>query len=346
MKSILVVGGAGYIGSHTSIALQRAGFRPVVLDNFSQGHGSLLEPFGIEVVNGDICDSHALSVCFEAHEIDAVLHFAAHAYVGESVEQPAKYYRNNVSGTIGLLDAMLTAGVRRLVFSSSCATYGIPDRLPLDESALQRPISPYGRSKLMVEQILKDFDVAYGMKSIALRYFNAAGADPEGRLGEDHEPETHLIPRALLSVLGLCGPIPVFGIDHATSDGSGVRDYVHVCDLAAAHVLALDRLLANGDSAEYNLGSGLGYSVLQVLESVRRVTGRTVPTVVMARRPGDPAALFANFAKAAIELKWMPRYTDLDTIVRHAWQWHLKRHGWQRDESIQEGISAPMTGRG
>lgn len=326
MKSVLVVGGAGYIGSHTAMALQQAGFRPVVLDNFSQGHRYLLEPFQIPVVEGDVRDTLAVSKILVENGIEAVMHFAAHAYVGESVEHPAKYYKNNVSGALSLLDAMLDANARYIVFSSSCATYGIPDKLPICEDAPQCPVSPYGRSKLMVEQILNDYDKAYGLRSIALRYFNAAGADPQGRLGEDHEPETHLIPRALRSVLERCVSVPIYGTDHATEDGSGVRDYVHVCDLADAHVRALKWLFDGGKTTAYNLGNGRGYSVLQVLEAVHRVTGEAVPTISMPRRLGDPPSLFADSTKASVELNWVPRYGDLDTIVRHAWSWHVRRH--------------------
>lgn len=335
MTKVLVTGGAGYIGSHTALALLESGFVPIVLDNLSQGHRSPLDALGVEVIEGDICDLPLLDRLFRANAFEAVMHFAAYAYVGESVEAPAKYYRNNVGGTLNLLEAMIAANVLRIVFSSSCATYGIPNRLPIAESTPQHPVNPYGRSKLMVEQILRDFDCAYGLRSIAFRYFNAAGADPVGRLGESHEPETHLIPRALLAALRHEGSVPIFGLDHDTADGTGIRDYVHVCDLASAHVAGLTRLIAGCESDVFNLGNGQGFSVLEVLESVRRVTGREVPTMQQPRRAGDPPALFADAQKARTVLGWHPRYAELDTIIGHAWQWQWRRRGVRRSISPQ-----------
>jgi len=287
MKSILVTGGAGYIGSHATLALLEAGFVPVVLDNLSQGHRAPIDALGVELIVGDIADRGLLEIMFRDYRFDAVMHFAAHAYVGESVETPAKYYRNNVGGTLNLLEAMIAADVRRFVFSSSCTIYGIPHALPIAESAPKQPINAYGRTKWMVEQILQDFDHAYGLRSIAFRYFNAAGADPAGRVGEDHQPETHLIPKALLAVAGNEATLPIFGLDHDTRDGTCIRDYVHVSDLADAHIAGLTRLIDGCGTDAFNLGTERGFSVLDVLESVRRVTGREVPVTHEARRAGD-----------------------------------------------------------
>jgi UDP-glucose 4-epimerase len=255
------------------------------------------------------------------------MHFAAYAYVGESVSQPAKYYRNNVVGTLTLLEAMCEAGIKNFVFSSTCATYGVPQQIPISENQPQQPINPYGMSKLMVEKILSDFEHAYGLRSVRFRYFNAAGADPQGRLGEDHEPETHIIPLVLLTAMGKRESISVFGTDYDTPDGTCIRDYIHVTDLAQAHILGLDHLLKGGGSEVFNLGNGQGFSIQQVIEAARVVTGRPIPVTLADRRPGDPAILVGSGEKAKRLLGWQPQYADLETILEHAWQWHQKRHG-------------------
>jgi UDP-glucose 4-epimerase len=255
------------------------------------------------------------------------MHFAAYAYVGESVSQPAKYYRNNVVGTLTLLEAMCEAGIKNFVFSSTCATYGVPQQIPISENQPQQPINPYGMSKLMVEQILSDFEHAYGLRSVRFRYFNAAGADPQGRLGEDHEPETHIIPLVLLTAMGKRESISVFGTDYDTPDGTCIRDYIHVTDLAQAHILGLDHLLKGGSSEVFNLGNGQGFSIQQVIEAARVVTGRPIPVTLADRRPGDPPILVGSGEKAKRLLGWQPQYADLETILEHAWQWHQKRHG-------------------
>ncbi|HEY9751856.1 MAG TPA: UDP-glucose 4-epimerase GalE, partial [Coleofasciculaceae cyanobacterium] len=276
---------------------------------------------------GDISDRALLDQVFATHTIDAVMHFAAYAYVGESVAAPDKYYRNNVVGTLTLLEAMLASSVKQIVFSSTCATYGMPQTVPIPEDHPQSPINPYGATKLMVERVLKDFDVAYGLKSVCFRYFNAAGADPGGQLGEDHDPETHLIPLVLLAALGKRDSISVLGTDYPTPDGTCIRDYIHVTDLAQAHVLGLEYLLKGGDSAIFNLGNGNGFSVNQVIEAARRITGRPIKAVNCPRRPGDPPALIGSSDRARAILGWNPQYADLETILTHAWQWHQKRHG-------------------
>lgn len=325
--TILVTGGAGYIGSHTVLALKRAGYEVVILDNLVYGHRDLVEKvLDVELIVGDTGDRPLLDKLFQSHEIAAVMHFSAYAYVGESVVDPAKYYRNNVVGTLTLLEAMLAASVKKFVFSSTCATYGVPNVVPIPEDHPQNPINPYGASKLMVEQILSDFDVAYDFKSVRFRYFNAAGADPDGLLGEDHNPETHLIPLVLLAALGKRESISVFGTDYPTEDGTCIRDYIHVSDLADAHVLGLEYLLKGGDSEVFNLGNGNGFSVKEVIESAKQVTGRDIKVVECDRRPGDPPALIGSSDKARKILGWQPQYSSLPTIITHAWQWHQKRH--------------------
>lgn len=315
-KSILVTGGAGYIGSHACKALAAEGFTPVALDSLVIGHADAVRwgPF----VHADILDTEAVIEALKGHQVAAVMHFAAFAYVGESVTDPAKYYRNNVAGTLSLLDACRSGGVDRLVFSSSCATYGIPDRLPISEQAPQHPISPYGRTKLMVEQILADYAQAYGLRYVALRYFNAAGADPDGEIGERHDPETHLVPLALMAAAGTAPALEVFGDDYGTQDGTCVRDYVHVSDLARAHVLALRHLVNGGGSFAANLGSGHGTSIRDVLAAIERVTGRSVPHVIRPRRPGDPPELYADPRLAKERLGFTTELSDIDTIVRTA----------------------------
>ena len=317
---ILVTGGAGYVGSHTVKELARKGFDIVVYDNLSRGHRWAAK-WG-ELVVGDLTDEARLRAVFSEHEIEAVLHFAALAYVGESVEHPRRYYENNVANTLTLLRVMLEQDVKRFIFSSTCAVYGNPNKIPLTEDHPLAPVNPYGRTKLMVETVLQDYDQSYGMKHVSLRYFNAAGADPDGELGEDHDPETHLIPRVLLTALGRFKQVEVFGTDYPTKDGTCVRDYVHVTDLGAAHVLALEWLLEGGPSEIFNLGTGQGYTVMEVLEKARRITGRSIPAITSPRRPGDPAVLLAGNEKATKTLGWMPQYQALDEVISSAWKWY------------------------
>lgn len=326
--TILVTGGAGYIGSHTVQALKQAGYEVVILDNLVYGHRDLVEQvLQVELIEGNTNDRDLLDNLFKSREIAAVMHFSAYAYVGESVSNPAKYYRNNVIGTITLLEAMLAAEVKKFVFSSTCATYGVPEVVPIPEDHPQNPINPYGATKLMVERILSDFSQAYDFKSVRFRYFNAAGADPNGLLGEDHNPETHLIPLVLQTALGKRESISIFGSDYPTADGTCVRDYIHVSDLADAHVLGLEYLLKGGDSAFFNLGNGNGFSVKEVIETARLVTGKDIKAVECDRRPGDPPALIGSAEKARKILDWQPQYTNLKDIIIHAWEWHKKRHG-------------------
>lgn len=322
MEKVFVVGGAGYIGSHTNKLLNAAGYETVVFDNLSTGHRRLAR-WG-EFFKGDLARPADLARCFKKYKISAVMHFSAFAYVGESVTDPARYYRNNVANTLNLLDAMRAAGVDKFIFSSSCAVYGAPASLPMRESLPFNPVSPYGRTKKMVEDILADYGAAYGLKYIALRYFNAAGADPAGETGELHDPETHLIPLVLDAAAGRRGEIKVFGGDYKTPDGTCVRDYIHVADLAQAHLLALKRLEKGGASRGYNLGNGKGFSVLEVIKAAEKVTGRKIPVAMAPRRAGDPAALVASSALIRRELGWKPRYADLETIIEHAWMWHRK----------------------
>ncbi|MEM9924769.1 MAG: UDP-glucose 4-epimerase GalE [Cyanobacteria bacterium P01_D01_bin.50] len=326
--TILVTGGAGYIGSHTVKALKQTGYEVLILDNLVYGHRDLVEQvLKVELIQGDTGDRDLLDNLFKSRDIAAVMHFSAYAYVGESVSDPAKYYRNNVIGTITLLEAMLAASVKKFVFSSTCATYGVPKVVPIPEDHPQNPINPYGATKLMVERILSDFNDAYDFKSVRFRYFNAAGADPEGKLGEDHNPETHLIPLVLQAALGKRESISIFGTDYPTSDGTCVRDYIHVSDLADAHVLGLEYLLKGGDSAFFNLGNGSGFSVKEVIETARLVTGKDIKAVECDRRPGDPPALIGSAEKARKILGWQPQYRNLKEIITHAWEWHQKRHG-------------------
>lgn len=316
---ILVVGGAGYIGSHMCKALREAGEPHLVLDNLEKGHREALG--GSAFVQGDIRDPDSLDRLFTGHEIDVVMHFAAYIMVGESVQQPSEYWQNNFVGMLNLLDAMRRHGVGRLVFSSTAAVYGEPQYVPIDEDHPKAPSSPYGDSKLAVEMALKAFDRAYGVRSVSLRYFNASGADPDGVLGEDHDPESHLIPAAILAAMGKTPPMTLFGDDYDTPDGTCIRDYVHVMDLVDAHLLAVRRLRSGGASARYNLGNGQGFSVKEVIETVENVTGLAVPRTVGPRREGDPARLVASSERVRRELGWSPRYADLGTIVQHAWEW-------------------------
>ena len=316
---MLVTGGAGYIGSHSVKALRLAGYDVVVFDNLSAGHrGATL---GAPFVLGDIRDVGAVRRALRESGAAAVMHFAARLVVSESVHDPAGYYLNNVTGTLSTLEAMAAEGCRCFVFSSTCAVYGEPTSVPLTELHSTTPVSPYGQTKLAVEQALPHFERAYGIRSIRLRYFNAAGADPDGELGEDHDPEIHLIPRALDAVRG-GPPFELFGEDYPTPDGTCIRDYVHVTDLADAHVRALRRLLDGGASSTYNLGAEQPSSVREVLAAVERVTGHSVPIVSAARRPGDPASLYASSARIRAELGWVPQRVSLETIVADAWRWH------------------------
>ncbi|MGK7938096.1 MAG: UDP-glucose 4-epimerase GalE [Xenococcaceae cyanobacterium] len=326
--TILVTGGAGYIGSHAALALKKAGYGVVVLDNLTYGHPEIIKDVvQVELVVGDTNDRDLLERLFTTHNIAAVMHFAAYIAVGESVQEPGKYYHNNVSSTLNLLEAAIAAGVKKFVFSSTCAVYGMPKEIPMTENHPHDPLSPYAASKDMVERILADFDRAYGLKSVAFRYFNASGADPSGNLGEDHNPETHLIPLALLTALGKRKSLYIFGTDYDTPDGTAVRDYIHVNDLADAHVLGLKYLLDGGESQVFNLGNGNGFSVREVIETARKVTGKEIPALESARRPGDAPILIGSSDKAHKILGWNPNYADLTTIVSHAWQWHQKRHG-------------------
>lgn len=318
---ILVVGGAGYIGSHMVKMLLDAGQSVVTLDNLANGHRDAV--LGGEFVLGNLDDTALLDGLFRSHNFDAVMHFASFIQVGESVRDPAKYYRNNVVCTLNLLDAMVTHGVRKFIFSSTAAIFGEPCYTPIDEAHPREPINPYGRSKLMVEQVLADYDLAYGLKSVCLRYFNAAGADPDGRLGERHDPETHLIPLVLQAAAGQRESISVYGDNYATPDGSCIRDYIHVADLCEAHFLALEYLFNRNRSAAYNLGNGRGFSVHEVIDSARRVTGKTIHVVRESRRDGDPAVLVADSSLAREVLGWKPKHSDLDAIVGHAWRWEL-----------------------
>jgi len=323
MKNILVVGGAGYIGSHISKYLADNGYTPITFDNLVYGHRQAVRygPF----IEGSIGDSKLIRHVLSEHQIEAVMHFAAFCYVGESVTEPAKYYRNNVANTLNLLEAMVEKNVNNFIFSSSCATYGEPIETPITEQHPQNPINPYGRTKLMVEQILGDFKNAYGLESVCLRYFNAAGADDDGELGEDHRPETHLIPLILKTAMGQQKEVTVFGNDYSTNDGTCIRDYIHVMDLAQAHCLALEKLLKGSSGGIYNLGNGDGFSVKEVIDVARAVTGISIPTKIASRRPGDPAALVGSGKKAIKELGWDPQYPDLSTIIETAWRWH-KNH--------------------
>ncbi len=326
--TILVTGGAGYIGSHAVLALKRAGYSVVILDNLVYGHRDLVEKvLQVELIVGDTNDRLLLDELFATHNIAAVMHFSAYAYVGESVTDPGKYYRNNVVGTLTLLEAMLAASVKSFVFSSTCATYGVPHTVPIPEDHPQNPINPYGATKLMVERILADFDVAYGLKSVCFRYFNAAGADPTGLLGEAHYPETHLIPLVLFTALGKQESVSIFGTDYPTPDGTCIRDYIHVTDLADAHILGVEYLLQGGDSTVFNLGNGSGFSVKQVIDTARTITGREIKVVESDRRAGDPASLVGSSDRARKILGWEPKYPDLQEIINHAWQWHQHRHG-------------------
>ena len=315
-SAILVAGGAGFIGSHTAKLLHKQGYEPIVYDNLSTGHLASVRwgPF----VEGDILDTSRLVETIRKHRPAAVIHFAASAYVGESVEKPAKYYANNVSGTHSLLEACRLTGTDKLIFSSSCAVYGIPDQLPIRECEPQHPINPYGRTKLIAEHMLADYAAAYGLRYVALRYFNAAGADPEQELGEWHDPETHLIPRALLAATGSIDCLEIYGNDYDTPDGTCIRDYIHVMDLARAHVLAVEYLKTDGANLAVNLGTGRGTSIREVLDAIGLASKRSVPVAMRPRRAGDPPALYAASDLAAEKLGFRPVYSDIETIIRTA----------------------------
>jgi UDP-glucose 4-epimerase len=321
---ILVTGGAGYIGSHYVQYALDQGAEVVVLDNLSYGHREAV-PQGVPLVEGEMGDRALLDSLFAKYKIDAIVHFAAFAYVGESVTEPAKYYHNNTVSTLNVLDAMRDHGVRSFIFSSTCATYGNPQFVPMDETHPQAPINPYGETKFFVEHILRAYDRAYGLKFTALRYFNAAGADPQGRIGESHDPETHLIPLILQAATGARENISVFGTDYDTPDGTCIRDYIHILDLAQAHDLALKRLNSGGASDFYNLGSERGYSVREVIATCEKISGKSIKVVEGPRRAGDPARLVASAGKAKRDLGWSPKYQDLDPIVATAWEWEKNR---------------------
>ena len=317
---ILVVGGAGYIGSHTNKELNRRGYQTLIYDNLVYGHKESVKWGKLEV--GDLAEEEHLERIFQENSIDAVLHFAAYAYVGESVAKPAKYYKNNVCNTIQLLDIMRKYQVNHIIFSSTCATYGVPDKMPITEDMPQKPVNPYGATKWMVERILEDYRKAYGINYCCLRYFNAAGADPEGELGESHMPETHLIPLILDAASGKRESISIFGTDYPTKDGTCVRDYIHVSDLADAHIRALEYLKQGGESTCFNLGNGNGDSVQHVIEVVKQVTGKEFKVKEEKRRAGDPPVLIGSAEKAEKVLGWKPKYAEIETIVEHAWKWH------------------------
>jgi UDP-glucose 4-epimerase len=320
---ILVTGGAGYIGSHYVLYERARGSEVVILDNLVYGHREAAQ--GVPLIEGNIGDRALLDRIFRDYSIDAVVHFAAYAYVGESVTNPGKYYQNNVAATLNLLDAMRDHGVRRFIFSSSCATYGNPQYVPLDEKHPQNPINPYGESKFICEKMLAAYDLAHELRFASLRYFNAAGADPDGQIGESHAPETHLIPILLQVAQGRRESVSIFGTDYDTPDGTCIRDYIHILDLAQAHALALDRLQAGEPSGFYNLGTEHGYSVREVIRLCEQVTGLPIRAIEGPRRPGDPPRLVASAVKAKSELGWQPRYTDLRETIQTAWNWEQNR---------------------
>lgn len=322
MKTILVVGGAGYIGSHMVKILIRAGYQVVILDNLATGYRDAIS--GGDFVFGDTADKLSLDRLLSGYSIDGIMHFASFIQVGESVQHPSKYYQNNVAATLNLLDAMVAHRIPALIFSSSAAIFGEPAYTPIDEQHPKQPINPYGLSKWMVEQVLADYDQAYGLKSVCLRYFNAAGADPEGQLGERHEPETHLIPLVLQAASGRRQAITVFGQDYDTPDGTCIRDYIHINDLCQAHLLALEYLFQGGSSTAYNLGNGSGFSVTEVIEIAKQITNRPITVIMGERREGDPARLVADSQQIQTQLGWQPQYADLATIIAHAWQWETR----------------------
>lgn len=324
-KTVLVTGGAGYIGSHTVKELLRRGYETVTFDSLTTGHREFV--LGGEFIEADLRDVDSVRSALSNHSVDAVMHFAASCYVGESVENPMKYYENNVVCGLNLLAAMVEQKVHRIVFSSTCAVYGNPVEIPITEDHPQLPINPYGQTKSLFEDILASYDRLHGIRNISLRYFNAAGCDPDGEIGEKHDPETHLIPLALDVALGVTPELEIFGNDYDTPDGTCVRDYIHVCDLADAHILCLEHLLEGGPSDAFNLGTGAGYSVRQIIEAAERVTERSLPRVDAPRRPGDPPELVAGADKIGRELGWSPRHSSIDEILSTAWNWQKKLRG-------------------
>jgi len=320
--SILISGGAGYIGSHTAKSLSRAGFEPVVYDNLSTGHRWAVK-WG-PLVEADLSDKASLKQALKQYNVTAAIHFAAHAYVGESVLDPRRYFENNVINTLHLLNTLMDSGINHIVFSSSCAVYGEPQSFPISESHVKLPVNPYGDSKLFIERVLDWYGRAYGLRWAALRYFNAAGADPSGELGEVHNPETHLVPRLIEAALGRLESVEIFGVDYPTEDGTAVRDYVHVLDLAEAHVAAVQHLLSGGESFSANLGTGHGVSVREVITAVERVSDSTINAKTAPRRVGDPPVLIADPTNAERILDWHPRFSSLDNIVNSAWDWHCR----------------------
>lgn len=325
MHEILVVGGAGYIGSHMVSVLRKHNYPVVVLDDLSAGHREAV--LNADFIEGNLADKKLLKQLFSQYQFVAVMHFAAFTQVGESVTNPAKYYHNNVCGTLNLLDEMLAAKIKYFIFSSSAAVYGNPEYTPIDIVHPKNPINPYGKSKLMVEQILDDYDRAYNLKSVCLRYFNASGVEPSFRIGERHDPETHLIPLVLQAASGRNKNIKIFGKNYNTKDGTCIRDYIHVVDLCDAHLLALENLLKNSVSKKYNLGNGHGFSVQEVIDAAKRITGKSFTVIDAPKRAGDPAILVADAAQAKRELNWQPKYADLDTIIEHVWRWELTQKG-------------------
>jgi UDP-glucose 4-epimerase len=332
---ILITGGAGYIGSHIVKRLLEKGIETVVLDNLQTGHRKAV--IGGTFIQGDIGDERILRKIFAAHEIDSVIHLAADCLVGDSMKDPLKYFNNNVSKSLNLLGAMLKHNVNKIVFSSSAAVYGIPPRVPIDEDSPPRPINPYGESKLVLEKILESCKVAYGFQYISLRYFNAAGADPEGLIGEDHDPETHLIPTVLRTLLEKDRKVSIYGTDYETPDGTCIRDYIHIMDIAEAHILALEALNAGDGSDIFNLGNGRGFSVKQIIQAASQITGRTIPVVEAEPRPGDPPVLIASSEKIGRKLGWSPKYGKLEEIIDTAWRWHQTHpHGFGSSSSRKE----------
>ncbi len=327
MKTILVVGGAGYIGSHMVKMLLAAGYKVVTFDNLSGGYQDAV--LGGDFVFGNLDDRPSLEHLFTSYHFDAVMHFASFIQVGESVINPSKYYQNNLVATLNLLDTMVIYDVKPFIFSSTAAIFGEPQYVPIDEQHPKQPINPYGLSKWMIEQILSDYDNAYGLKSVCLRYFNAAGADPDGELGERHDPETHLIPLVLQAASGRRDAITIYGQDYDTPDGTCLRDYIHITDLCKAHLLALEQLLNGADSAAYNLGNGAGFSVKEIIDIAEKVTDKKIPVIMGERRIGDPARLVAESKQAQTVLGWQPQYADLATIITHAWQWENKMQTMQ-----------------
>lgn len=323
MKNCIVTGGAGYVGSHCCKELARAGYQPVAVDNLCRGHAELVKWGPLHEI--DVLDGDSLDCIFDQYQPIAVFHFAGLAFVGESVERPDIYYGNNTAGTLSVLNAMIRNSCTNMIFSSTAATYGLPQYLPIDENHPKNPINPYGWSKLFVEQIMRDYENSYGIKHAALRFFNACGADKECETGELHDPETHLIPSVIQAALGIRDNIKIYGNDYDTPDGTAIRDYIHVSDLAIAHVKALERLLSSGESSCINIGTGNGYSVMEVIESVKRISGKNVSAIFEKRRAGDTPILIADSSKARTELNWRCLIPEIDNIVETAWNWHSKR---------------------